>query len=763
MISTQMARAAVQGFSAFEECRLHERFDDRDVFVFEMPKGVQVYGVVMGGAGMTFGLSLWSGPEAALALDAMLRGAAAEFFEWEATMLSVLREEADEMSPEYAEIAREGGAIGEVWPLFMVQAPDEQPRAPDAAELEILARALHAMRRAEQRGLLAEKGDIAGHLMPRLKVSGTVTSPKVRVDLVSSMAQELLAPSPIAVPKSLAKLPRRKGERVIALPRMSQRIHGEDVALRAVMVLDARNRFVELMDVVQGRDYGEAAARIFAILANGGPSEDQLAAGARAGDEDGAGEVHGLRGAEPGLPERMLFVSRGLHACLSAGFEEIGVECRYAENCEPLEEMLGEFDEAMSQLGDPEPGELPPDPEDEESWQALDVKYVDLLQSDLMKDVEDPQGALEEFGLLPPEEIDEADHGACLSSALDWVALHYRPHSGAPSYVEKLIGQELEPGLRALLNEMQRSYVSLFRYEGAEGERSLLCDLWSGERLRALSSLEDRSYAPGQCMMLRMFRTGDEWRFRRMSPIFPPQETWAGLCAFEALHWAARERRALPGEEVRFGEIWLMMGADGRPRSLDSDTEESDSYSYWSAWRVSERAGMRRFFAHRRDLDPLDENASWVWMDEMTLPGPGSMRNLELQLPDMRGELELRGDLLYARCSAEEDALELREQLDAVPGLERLAMPSMLPDFETGARDFWQGAGLGKKRATKEAYLALLEQPVPGLGGRTPLEAAKDPAMHELLRWWVRCYPPQGRSRVAVPRAEMLERLGLGS
>jgi hypothetical protein len=352
-----------------------------------------------------------------------------------------------------------------------------------------------------------------------------------------------------------------------------------------------------------------------------------------------------------------------------------------------------------------------------------------------------------------------------IATFVEWRVIDLRDETGrtALQRFADWYAEQLDPPTRALLDELDRSRLRLYEVRGIRpGEGLTLFDLLDGRSVEVRELLGSREVQPWDLLAARLFACGGVTQMAGGVLLFPPSEKQALLDALRA------ELARLQAERPELAEpdrLALAAGVFQRQRTAMRDrplpqvsNEDGDPmvlsvarYDVRDAEEVRRRlAGARGLVAAGRGFDWIASRPAGLILGQVSL----SPRRLKLETNSRerlaRGRAlldKLLGDLVWHRgdtFSSVEEQLERRgSSRQREPSRRAPAAEEIPPELQLQLRT----------RFMDQHYRGWLDESIPMFDGRTPRQAATDPALRpqlvDLLRTMenseARSFPPGQR------------------
>ena len=538
---------------------------------------------------------------------------------------------------------------------------------------------------------------------------------------------------------------------------MPVRIQGDDRTVRAVMIVEEKSELI-LSGVPQQGGVPEALEAIYETFRGHGISKKK------------------------GLPRECTVANRELFAALQPVLQALDVRCGHEPSIPLLDEIMGDFlDKHAENSGESRPREdvqeAMPAPDDLAAWKACDNRLYRRAVSRLPNSGHEPAKAIARYfgnvdeGHTFLYDAEDTFPGCCF---FEWFWIDYRADKRAKTLAEKMLDEPLPEPEQVLLRARIEAIPSLYKVqEIRKGESLTLLDVFFGGETVVHDRGLSESAAVDMIFAARLFPAGN---FHLVSPVGPPLPPFL---VEDAIGFLEDHRLELTPEGTRakvhlFGHLWGWLEERRRqkrspPRMANTDGETLCFHT--ATYALADEAAARKAIAARGDIEPQDDGTGYYWLRRgKAAHGLGDTIHL--------GTLTFLGEALLFEANSAERLARAREWLDNVPGIvfKTVRTRSVKDMLETDIPlDDWPTPGekiamtpelLGHVRAMlRDHYMKWLDMPLPMLGGKTPRQMCQNAEGRKRVAILIRTLPrscdPDGAG-IAVPRAEMLNALGLG-
>ena len=755
----------LQAVAEFNRRKLWKRFSNYDCFGVRIAgQDELMLGVVLGGAGEEYGLSLFRGPSAASCLIALLDsvGLGDDALE-DMDMLGFSMEAFGNLLPETQAALREAGQhprYDEQVPHFLAKASRRRAGFPDESDLRLLLQVLRGVVEADKNKLLrpTRLDDEGGVCV--LNVSGEAAAPQVTVTQERCPRDEGSRTIPFLPEKLDVKgLPRLDATWLVGMPTAPVSIAGDDRITQMVLVVDEASERVFQGKPVMGGDFREAVKIVVNAFHGGG------------------------RRGQKGVPRKIVFSSRKLHDAMAPMLAPAGVECVYEPEIPALQAVMADlvaylggdsppFDESREGAEALEGGI--PAPDDLKGWKEADQRlygrFVQQLQSD--RRLRSTRAIKRYFN---DDDLDyyahEHEQQGVLGALMAWAILDYRPNKSSQTQAEKMLEGGL-PELEAiLLRSRMEACPTLYRVAEHDARAGTidLEDVLLGGSVTVHDQLMSENIENNVFFAARAFPAG---RFHFVELAGPPLGPGMGLEAVEFLRKCRMEftREGLRQDAHVFGWLWQWMDewqANRKPRRL-CNTDGEEFLWHTASFSVANPDETRTQLMKRKDIDYDEEANELVWSKPADRDSGAMGDTITL------GRIKFVGDELVVTVNSAKRFALARTWLEKLPGVafqnvttrrwneaekdrpldERISTPepvAMTPELNAAVQEMMN-----------KHYTAWVDMPLPALGGKTPRQACQTEAGRQQVLMLIRTMPdPMGRGSVRVPREAIMRELGL--
>lgn len=755
----------LQAVGQFNDRQLWKRFTNRHCVGLRVPaRNDALLGVVMGGGGQEYGLSLFRGPGAGSCVEALgdAEGPGDDALA-DADLLGFSMDRFDHLPAEGQGLLREAGMYprhDQSVPSFIAKPPGYRPRLPQDAEFDLLRQVLRGLVEADRKQLLkpAWLDDECGVCI--LTLGGSREAPVVSATRAPWPRAEMSYRSPTAAP-DLRGLPQLDATWQAGLLPMPAGIEGDEQVPRLLLVAE---------EGAEGQN--ERVLQALPVM----PDQFEQAIQGMVDIFRGRGPEH-----EKGLPREILFSSRKLCSAMAAILSPLGVGCVYQPNLPLLREIAADFfahmddslaADAKKRRATGSRNTPVPAPDDLVGWKEADRELAERFAEHLeQKALWSVRAAKRYFGAEDIQRFFEQHRQQLVILAYAaWAALHYRATKTSRTHAEKLLARGLPEAQALLLQARIASYPSLYRvgrHDPQAGTIDLEDVLLSGtvtvhDRMMA-ENIDDNVF-----LAARVFTAG---RFHFLDPAGPPLGMGMGSEAVAFLQESGLELTpaGLRRDAHKLG--WLWDWSDqwaSRWKSMRLANMDGDELLWHTAsFSVTDLAETRRAMLARADIEQV-EGEEFLWTQKIgraakTMGGPVHL-----------GRLELLGEELLLTVNSAPRLAKARQWLEKLPGVvfrnvttrpwdeaekdrpldERIAPPEpveITPDLAAALQQMMD-----------KQFMGWLDTPLPVLHGQTPRQACRTPAGRQQVTLLIRTMAdPMGPVPVHVPRRAMLQALGL--
>jgi hypothetical protein len=767
----EIIRNVVQAAGEFNGRRLWKRFTNFDCFGVKVagrdegPQPEPMLGVVLGGGGEEYGLSLFRGPRATDSLNTLLNPEelgddALEDLD----MLGFSLAPFGDLPPDAQTFLREAGQhprYDEQVPSFLVKSPGQQPRLPDESELALLWLILRGVIEADQKKLL-QPGTLQGKDgISLLEISGDPAEPQVSVTRAKWQFSE--APKTIPLPldrPDLSGLPRLDETWLVGTPTLATRIRDDDREMQLLLVADEASEYVLQARPMFAGDLKEAVDTVVECFRKG-------------------------PGRRKGVPHKIVFSNRKLYEMMTLILEPLGVRCVFEAVIPKLREIADGILDYLAGQGPASDVEIEPlsardvevpASDDLKGWKAVDQRLSRRFAEHFELDdrLWSSRAIKRYFGDDDLEHyLEEHARQSVIVAYTAWGILDYRPNKTSKTQAEKMLAEGLPAPEAMLLRARMEAYPTLYRVAGHDPKAGTvdLEDVLLGgaatvyDRLMS-ENIEDNLFFPA-----RVFPAG---QFHFVETVGPPLGAGMGLEAVEFLRSCRVEftPEGLRREVHKFGWMWQWIEEQQAhwqpPRMCNTDGDELLWHT--ASFSVANPADTRQALLQRPDVQYDDEEDEFIWIKET---GEGAKM---LGGPVTMGRMEFVGDELVLTVNSAQRLATARTWLEKLPGVafrnvktrpwnedekdlpmdERMPEPEppeMTPELIAHVQDMMD-----------RHYKEWIDTPVPALGGQTPRQACRTEAGRQQVTMLIRTMPdPMGDASVRAPREAMLRELGLAA
>jgi hypothetical protein len=754
----------LQAAGEFHGRRLWKRFSNFDCFAIKTP-GLDepMLGVVLGGGGEEYGLSLFRGPRAMDSLNTLLNpDTLGDDAMEDLDMLGFSMAAFGDLPPDAQAFLREAGQhprYDERVPSFLVKSPGQQPRLPDESELALLWLILRGVTEADKKKLL-RPGTLQGRDgISFLEIGGDPAEPQVSVTRETWQSPQ--APKTIPLPSGgldLKGLPIVDETWLVGTPTVAAGIRGDDREMQLLLVADEASEYLfDARPVFAGdlRDAMEAIVRIFR---------------------------KGPRGRK-GMPGRLIFSNHRLHDAMAPLLEPLGVECTFLSVIPKLREIAAEFLDLMGSEAPPFAEEREaeitqdtevPAPDDLKGWKQVDYRLIQrFVENARSGDRFRSSRAVKRYFDNDDLEyyLQEHEKQAVAAAYTAWCILDYRPTKRSKTRAEEMLAAGLPEPEAILLRARMEAHPTLYRIAGHDPKAGTVAleDVLLGGKVTVHDQLMSENIEDNVFFCARAFPAG---RFHFLEPAGPPLGAGMGMEAAEFLQHSGMEftPEGLRRDAHLFGWLWQWMDereANWRPPLL-RNTDGDDLLWHTASFAVADPAQTRQALLGRPDIEYDNSDDEFVWTKKT---GEGAKM---LGGPVTMGRIEFVGDELVLTVNSAKRLTTARRWLEKLPGVafrsvktrawdeqeknlpmdDRMPGPApveMTPDLTSAVQEM-----LNKQ------YLHWVDMPLPVLGRKTPREACRTEAGRQQVAMLIRTMPdPSGPAPIRVPRDAMLRELGL--
>jgi hypothetical protein len=768
-----LIRDVLQAAGEFNSRKLWKRFTNSDCFGVRIAgEDELILGVVLGGAGEEYGLSLFRGPKAAASFAALLdsEGLVDDVVE-DMDMLSFTMVAFGDLPPEDQSLMRKVGqhpCYDEKVPHFLAKPPACRARFPDESELSLLLLVLRGVVEADKKRLLqpARLGDEDGICI--LTLGGGAGTLQMFVTQehwqpsASSVEPPLEGAKTIPLPPErldLRGLPRLDATWLVGMPTVPAGIQGDDRSMQVLLVVDEASEYVIQGRPVLGGDLGEAMKIVGETFRGGG------------------------LGGQKGLPRKMVFSSRKLHDAMAPILEPAGVKCTYESTIPKLQRIVADL-VAHVASGPPSfaedmeaPGVLEaevPAPDDLRGWKEADLRLArrfaehfefgeQLWSSRAVKRYFDDDNL--------ESHLKEHKERAVVPAYTAWGILDYRPNKTSKTYAEKMLAKGLPEPEAILLRARMEACPTLYRVAGHDPKAGTidLEDVLLGGTATVYDQMMSENIENNLFFAARVFPVG---HFHFVELAGPPLGMGMGLEAVEFLRGCGMEftPQGLRRDAHMFGWLWKWIDQwrANRKSARLCNTDGEEFLWHTASFSVANPEDTRQALLGRQDIQHDDQEDEFVWSKETSRDSKMLGETVTL------GRIEFVGDELVITVNSAKRFSAARQWLQELPGVvfrsvttrrwdeaekdrpldERIAKPEpveMTPELNAAVQEMMD-----------KHYKAWIDAPLPILGGKTPRQACKTEAGRQQVTMLIRTMPdPLGRGSVRAPREVMLRELGL--
>jgi len=760
-------RNVVQAAGGFHSRQLWKRFTNFDCFGVRVPGQAEpMLGVVLGGGGEEYGLSLFRGPGATDSLDTVLHpGTLGDDALEDLDMLGFSMVSFGELPPDTQALFREVGQhprFDELVPSFLAKSPGQRPRLPDESEWVLLLSILRAVVEADKKKLLQPGMLQGGDEITFLEISGDPDQPQVSATREKWQSSE--APRTISLPldrPNLSGLPRLRETWLVGTPTLAAGIEGDEREMQLLLVADQASEYLFEARPVHAGDLAKIVAAIVKVFRQG-------------------------PGGRKGLPHKIIFSNRKLHEALTPILEPVGVKCVFKGVIPKLREIADDFVEHFNS----QPSVLDHDREapskedlvipaadDLKGWKAVDQRLSRRFAEhfELEDRLWSPRAVKRYFGEDDLEHyLEEHWKQSVVVAYTSWGVLDYRPTKTSRTQAEKMLEEGLPAPEAMLLHARMEVYPTLYRVAGhnAKAGTIVLENVLLGGTVTVYDQLMSENIEDNVFFPARVFPAG---QFHFVETVGPPVGAGMGLEAVEYLqrHKVEFTPEGLRRDAHKFGWMWLWLEQQEAnrqpPRMCNTDGE--DFVWHTASFAVADPAGVRQALQQRADVQYDDQDDEFIWIKETgrgakMLGGPVTMGRIEFvddelvltvnsakRLATARQWLEKLPDVVFRNVTTrpwdqDEKDLPLDERM---PEPEPVEMTPELIAHVQGLMD--------------RHYREWIDTPVPALGGQTPRQACRTEAGRQQVTMLIRTMPdPIGdQAAIRAPREAMLRELGLAA
>lgn len=304
----------------------------------------------------------------------------------------------------------------------------------------------------------------------------------------------------------------------------------------------------------------------------------------------------------------------------------------------------------------------------------------------------------------------------------------------------------LSSGERAAIAALQEAWASLFEVEAVQvGSGLTLRDLIGGERVQLREVSASAHLVRGDVLFAWVMNVGDHVELTGAAMKIPPQhrDRLRGLLE-EELEALQDERpgssaRSLVGEcaNLVIEELYELVRSAGRPKLVTTHGE--DLIFCEAHYDATDPDRVRQKLARQPSIEREDEEGSdrevYVWLDRRPNKNLGGG-------PTVLGRIKLQGARLVLETHARERLARGRALLERLAGKAIAHKADTFADPESKLRELdrappppraapeipeeVQAEILGQ--VLRDHYKQWLREPVPALGGKSPLAAARSKA-----------------------------------
>ncbi len=746
----------------FHSRKLWERFTNYDCFAVRLPGCEEtLLASVMGDAGEQYGLMLFRGPHAFDSFAALANpdgpgDDAAEGMD----MLSLRMETFGEIDLKIQDFYRQEGVhpkFDEEVPDFLVKPANRQPRLPNREDLTLLLHVIRAAVVADRRKLLkpAELDDAEGICV--LSVEGDPARPDVSVTRESPPPSRSQSHGSAASDMDLSGLPRLDGTWWVATPVIPIGIDGDGRSLQMLLAVDRTSgRVVQAKPFFAG-EIGEAAEAL--VEAFGRP----------------------MPGSPGGVPDKIIFSNRKLCDAMAAALQREAVACTYEARIPELQEIMADFLDhvrastpmAGSLSEEVDAGDIPT-ADDLVGWKEVDRRLTKRF-ADFLRDEDrlwSSRAVKRYFGDDDLDYyLDEYQQLGVIAAYATWGVVAYRATRNSKTQAEKMLAQGLPEAEAMLLRARMEGYPSIYRvarHDAREGTVDLE-DVLLGGDITVYDQLLSENIDNNVFLVFRAFAAG---KFHLIDASGPPLSFGMVAEAVEFLQDLGLDLtpEALASKAHLFGRLWDWTDqwqAD-RPLPVLCNMDGDDMVFHTASFSVADEANAREALSRRKDIEFDEYSDEFVWMRAAgkaaeTLGGPVLL-----------GRIEFIADELLLTTNSAPRFDEAHTWLAKLPGVTfcgvetrsaEEALKDRRPDETISPPEpveFAPEMAAGVQEMIDRQYMNWIDTPLPALGGKTPRQACRTAAGRQEVTTLIRTIPdPTGNASVTVPRAAMLQKLGL--
>ncbi len=763
---------------------LHEIYDNLHYVQLDLPGVAEpVTGTVMGNGGGAYGLNLFCGPGGFDQYRQICKSP--DGYRQIRRQLHLMGYEmlpAGEIEIEGRKWLKKANCRlrrGQLYPDFLIIEPGKRPRQPDDRDVRMLLYAVRGVIQCVKDGSFAPSHvDLSGEHFT-LQVGGEVDQPTVSVRYVPvGGSGDADVPSP---------------------PRDGQVARGSTFGLAALPRLPAVWMVGVILSPVIGEEPEESAQGVMLVIVDveTGPvgivpvdtSDAEAIWEALVGVFRGEG---GLPEAfedstppAPGLPQSLRIMDEDLYNLAREALAPLNVSCTLEDDDSSFRTMLDTLEGVLFGLDDPDAEEAAerwldtePAADDLAAWKEIDrlIRLRTDADAEFDEWFDSSRARNRYFGTDADVEylLEEYQDMLSVDAYCEWLVTSYRPTRKSKTLAEKWREEPgVPPAVRALLAARAETPPSFYRVAQVDidGGTVVFHDVLGGPDRTVSDAALAACAEPGFVLPARIISAGD---FHFLAPAGP---IIADIYFTDVMEFLAAQQVELTPEALNasahvLGWLWDWYDRElaDAPAPALCNTDGDPVILHTATFAVADLAALRRALEDHPFVDWDENEDCFIWFREgVVQPMAGNVTLL--------GRLRLEGDELLVATNSEKRHTVSRKWLERIPGVtfEGVMVDEMpCPGGPSGGRrnHIEQDIPVESPDEVPQAvrdmlmghYIAWPDKPLPIFGGKTPRQAARDPALRDKVAAAVRSIPdppgPDGQTFPA-PREMLLKELGL--
>jgi hypothetical protein len=348
--------------------------------------------------------------------------------------------------------------------------------------------------------------------------------------------------------------------------------------------------------------------------------------------------------------------------------------------------------------------------------------------------------------------------------------LTYRKRKNKPTYVEKLLAEDIPEPLRISLESLNNSYPSLYQIQETNTDTGCvqLRDILLSKKITVHDQKLSETAKKDWIAPFWVYPAGDFHFADIAGPIFSPFNSTEVINELQKLKLPPEPTPGWLRQNAHiFGRLWALYDdiVTSKPVLPKLNNTDGDPLEFITAYfECKDVKKVRKTLSDRNNIDYDKQDDVYIWCKDN--PDNPMTENILL------ARIYLQDKEIKAEINSQPRLNSLIDMLETIEGIRYLRYESkdidqMLkeaPESREGITEnkLPEGVKQAVQDKMKKYYMDWLDKPNPALGNKTPRQAAKNKKTAQKTRVLIETIPaPASSNEIKVPKKEMLKSIGL--